>query len=246
MRLGAVGMLCALFVAACTGSEKVRLKEGETDAAGSAGEPAPGEAGTSGEIGGAPGATGAAGVTGSGAGPGSAGEAAMSGTAGQGSTAGTAGTSGSVGTSGTGGKGGSGGTRGGAAGTTGTGGSTTSDAGAAGAGAGPEVTYTNLIGNNLSFYCGGCHAPPLVQNGFSLSYANLLAHVSSATSGCTALDASKARVVPGKPENSLIYIKMHDPSPPAGCGGHMPSMGNTVPANQQQVIYDWILAGAKE
>jgi hypothetical protein len=213
-------------------------------------------AGAAGSEAGAMGAAGA-GAAGTGAaGKGAAGaDAAGTGAAGKGA-AGT-GAAGAMGTgaAGTGaaGAGSSGGA--GAGGKAGAGAGGTGSAGASGAagvgsggaaGGGVEITYTNTIGNTLTFYCGGCHSPPLVQNGFSISYANLLAHVSGATSGCTALDSSKARVVPGKPSNSLIYIKMNNPSPPAGCGGHMPSQGNTVPANQQQIIYDWIMAGAKQ
>ena len=61
-----------------------------------------------------------------------------------------------------------------------------------------------------------------MQGGFSITYANVMAKVSSATSNCSKLDASKARIVPGKPDASLIYIKTSFASPPGGCGGHMP------------------------
>jgi hypothetical protein len=245
MRLGALGLLCALSVVACTGSERVRPMEGEMDAAGSAGAPAQGEAGTSGDTAGAGAAStsGSAGVSGGGTGSGGTPETA--GTAGQGTTAGISGAAGTEGAAGS--EGSTAGSKG-AAGSSGAGGATSADAGASGAaGTGAEVTYTNLIGGNLTFYCGGCHSGGDTQNGFSVAtYAGVTAHVSGATSGCPQLDASKARVVPGKPLNSLIYIKMSETSPPAGCGAHMPSMGNTVPANQQQIIYDWIMAGAKE
>ncbi|HEX4405143.1 MAG TPA: hypothetical protein VH560_09975, partial [Polyangia bacterium] len=93
---------------------------------------------------------------------------------------------------------------------------------------------------------GGCHLGTEIQGGFSISYANVMAHTSAATSGCSGLDASKSRVVPGKPDNSLIVIKTNlAANPPGGCGGHMPYQGMSILMEQYNEIRDWITQGAK-
>ena len=88
---------------------------------------------------------------------------------------------------------------------------------------------------------------PEIQGGFSVSYAGVTAHVSAANSGCPSLDASKLRVVPGKPQNSLIWIKtnINVAAPPGGCGGHMPNMASNLLPDQFQELQDWISQGAK-
>jgi hypothetical protein len=109
-----------------------------------------------------------------------------------------------------------------------------------------QYTYADDIGPLLTFRCGGCHLGTQIQAGFSISYANVMAHVSAGTSGCSGLDASKSRVVPGKPDNSLIVIKTNPQvNPPSGCGGHMPYQGMSVLPEQFQEIRDWISQGAK-
>jgi hypothetical protein len=253
-------LVAAAVFAACTGSEPVSLDAGGTQT-GAAGMQATGSgaAGT----GGSPGAAGSgmssgAAGTGSAAGAGAAGSGSPSGAAGAGSGlaghggagAGGAGSTGSgaaghAGTNGAAGGGAAGAT--GAAGTTGAAGAT----GAAGTGA-MQWTYAagELTGieNVLIQNCGGCHfaAPGVtVMGGFSFSYANVTGVITSGNKSCPNLDASKRRVVPGKPENSLLYIKISVDNPPAGCGGHMPYKGQTLTPNVMGWIRDWILQGAK-
>ena len=64
------------------------------------------------------------------------------------------------------------------------------------------------------------------------------------------------RVVPGQPESSLLYLKVSEPMPP--CGSQMPAnpttltvtgtsvfSGTAISADQQKIIYNWILEGAQ-
>jgi hypothetical protein len=198
----------------------------------------------------------------------SGGSAGLEGTAGAGSSSGSAGggepagSAGSVGASGAGAGAGSGsaGSGTGVAGRTGSGTAGTGAAGSkvdAGAGGsstdaavtdGPVLTYSGLIGNMLIQNCGGCHfASPGVniQGGFSFSYENVTGVITSGNKNCVALDASKRRAVPGKPENSLIYIKANVGTPPSGCGGHMPFSGGQLGPQVLGTLRDWILQGAK-
>jgi hypothetical protein len=63
------------------------------------------------------------------------------------------------------------------------------------------------------------------------------------------------RVIPGQPDQSVLYLKVSKSMPP--CGSQMPAdpvaltatgtsifSGNTLPADEQQLIHDWIAAGA--
>lgn len=63
------------------------------------------------------------------------------------------------------------------------------------------------------------------------------------------------RVIPGDPEDSMLYEKVSQASPP--CGVQMPAniaawqvgtpvfSGNALTAEQQSLIYNWILEGAQ-
>jgi hypothetical protein len=51
--------------------------------------------------------------------------------------------------------------------------------------------------------------------------------------------------VPGKPENSLIYIKTSILNPPGSCGGHMPYNNSSLNATNLKLLHDWIEQGAK-
>ena len=109
-------------------------------------------------------------------------------------------------------------------------------------------TYSAGIENILIQNCGGCHyaAPGVnVQGGFSFSYANVTG-VTNGHPSCPNLDASKRRVVPGKPDNSLLWIKAFMNTPPAACGGHMPFQGSRLSDATFCYIKAWILAGAPQ
>jgi hypothetical protein len=158
-----------------------------------------------------------------------------------GSAAGAAGSSGS----------GEGGTNGSLS-TAGTGGSAKADGGA-GAGGGADAGATKILSfakdvqNVLILNCGGCHVPGAggqVMGGFAFSYDNLLGMVTAAHASCPNLDASKRRVVPGKPDNSLIIIKTTIATPPAACGSHMPYQGEMLGDMTLGTIRTWIEQGA--
>jgi hypothetical protein len=59
----------------------------------------------------------------------------------------------------------------------------------------------------------------------------------------------KMRVVPGDPENSLLYLKLANRAP---CGSGMPvagpprEMSGLFNARQLEVVRSWIAAGAKK
>ena len=128
-----------------------------------------------------------------------------------------------------------------------------SDAGADASDA--PLSYNVDVAYILYFNCGGCHLSGQTQGGFDMkivdslnpgpaAYPAITASVTSDHAGCTALDSTKKRVVPFKPNNSLLYIKISSASPPSGCGGHMPN-GANMAANQIATIKTWITQGAK-
>ena len=64
------------------------------------------------------------------------------------------------------------------------------------------------------------------------------------------------RVIPGDPNDSILYLKVSETMPP--CGSQMPAdpgvltsqgtsvfSGTALPDDQQQLIHDWIQAGAQ-
>ena len=60
--------------------------------------------------------------------------------------------------------------------------------------------------------------------------------------------AFKRLVVPGKPEESLLYLKLQTPPPP-NCGERMPRpaegmMAMPAAPSDIQIVHDWIAAGA--
>jgi hypothetical protein len=232
----AVSVIFSAVFAACTTSEAVDFDARLSGAAGSTGG---GSSGGNGSTTGAAGtATGAAGTGAAGMTTGAAGS--TSGHAGSGGH-GAAGTTGSSG-AGTAGAKGDAGASGGTSGT--------SDAGVPVTDSGYPLTFTAYILPMLNNACGGCHfdgGSQAPKGGFGYTnYAKLVGPVSSATTGCTSLDASKRRVVPGHPENSLIFIKVSVQNPPSGCGGHMPYMGTNMSAENQASLKAWILAGAPQ
>jgi hypothetical protein len=228
-------LIATLFAigGACTASENVRI---ERDGAVS---------GNTGSAGDDP-----SGAGGTGAGQGTAGEGASSGSAGSGAAG--IGSAGYPGTStGAAAEGGRGGTAGAAGGHADAGAGSAGASGTAGATGATDPmeamygSYATYVGPLLNLRCGGCHLGTQIQAGFVVGYAGITAHVSSANSGCSGLDASKLRVVPGKSANSLVYIKTNDASPPGGCGGHMPYSGTSLPADEEAGLKYWIDTGAR-
>jgi hypothetical protein len=129
--------------------------------------------------------------------------------------------------------------------------------GAADASDGGELlSYDVDVAYMLFFSCGGCHLSTSTQGNFDMkiasptapgptAYQTITAGVNAEHAGCTKLDpASKKRVVPFKPDNSLLYIKISTASPPSGCGKHMPD-GANMTAEQIAKIRLWITQGAR-
>jgi hypothetical protein len=196
------------------------------------------------------------GRSGSGGGGGSARGSGGNGSGGNGSGGMGSGGSGTGGApSGTGGSGTGGGSGGSAA--VGTGGSGSGGAkgtgGAGGGGAtdaamppsdGPSTagTWSNL---NLAMSgCVFCHpgeVSTVVNSDFGVPdklHEILLGMTKYVTAACQ----FKTLVVPGKPMESLVYLKLLD-KPPAGCGERMPK-GKPIDPWVNEVIKNWIMAGA--
>jgi hypothetical protein len=97
--------------------------------------------------------------------------------------------------------------------------------------------------------CNFCHSQPSSQisNGklhtgtegdVAAAYAALVGQTST-SKDC----AGKSLVVPGKPEESLLYTKL-TATPP--CGARMPFGGGALPEAQLEMVRSWIAAGAKD
>jgi hypothetical protein len=122
--------------------------------------------------------------------------------------------------------------------------------GSAGNGA-PAATFTQIFDMMYPMAtnarCTACHSqPPFdVANGnLSMGMDKASAYkalfgvksTSSKCGGMTYLD-------PGKPESSLLYLKL-TATPP--CGVRMPNGGNMFTPDQLEMVHGWIAAGAKD
>jgi hypothetical protein len=132
-----------------------------------------------------------------------------------------------------------------------------SDAGAGGAASGP--TFTRVMREVMTNgRCGGplCHSSNVAgvhlgsKDTLYNSLVNKPAEGAKCRAGATGSEAGVASgdggvqnytiVVPGKPEESLLYLKI-DHNPP--CGDPMP-VGGTLTDAQITLVHDWIAAGA--
>jgi hypothetical protein len=118
-----------------------------------------------------------------------------------------------------------------------------------------QVTFTQVYGDVLGMQCGPvCHYPggPGVVTGKldmstqAVAYQNLVGdgggvEAMGAPDGCA---GDGIRVVPGKPDASVLAEKV-DPKlfPSLGCGQMMP-LGGSLPQSQIVEIESWIMAGA--
>lgn len=83
------------------------------------------------------------------------------------------------------------------------------------------VAFSNLVGTKASGMCAGPDGGPL------------------STCGCA--KSGKVRVVPGKPDQSLLVEKLGgNPS----CGDRMPPTSDPLPDDLQNLVKNWILSGA--
>jgi hypothetical protein len=61
----------------------------------------------------------------------------------------------------------------------------------------------------------------------------------------TACDKFQTYVVPGKPDESYLYLKVLDTTDPVAiCGSRMPPSGASLPTEEVEAVRQWILTGA--
>lgn len=110
-------------------------------------------------------------------------------------------------------------------------------------------TFTNVYDNVIAKRCTGCHTTPtgdgiaegkLDMTTKALAFTNL---VGAAAAGPECA-AKQVRVVPGKPDDSLFYLKisLDDAAP---CDKKMPENGPPLSQADADLIEAWITAGAK-
>jgi len=117
-----------------------------------------------------------------------------------------------------------------------------------------EPTLTNLVKEVINEkHCGGplCHT--LTAAGFMLGSKTALhdALVDQPAKGAKCSlspDAGPGAtpftlVVPGKPDESLLYMKITGTQP---CGDSMPNSSTKLSETEIALVHDWIAAGAKD
>jgi hypothetical protein len=89
--------------------------------------------------------------------------------------------------------------------------------------------------------CTDCHEPPTPPQDLDLSagisWGELVNHLSSQ-------DINLFRVVPNHPEQSLLFKKINCDTPAVGARMPYGYPSDTLTAEQQALIYDWIAEGA--
>jgi len=114
----------------------------------------------------------------------------------------------------------------------------------------PPATFTQVYTEVITQRCVPCHTTSngdgvrfgkLDMTSQSAAYANLV-NSKSAGESCGAKGGT--RVTPGKPDDSVMYLKvsLDDPTP---CGEKMPLGGPALTQAQADLIEGWITAGAK-
>jgi hypothetical protein len=88
--------------------------------------------------------------------------------------------------------------------------------------------------------CVSCHAGANPSDSLSLDNATTSeAQLVDIDASCGGL-ANQKRVIPGDPENSILYTKVNEANP--ACDGAMPPGGNMISAADRNTIYDWIIS----
>ncbi|HEY6942041.1 c-type cytochrome domain-containing protein [Dokdonella sp.] len=108
-------------------------------------------------------------------------------------------------------------------------------------GAAVQGLFDDYATNGGSAGCINCHEPPAPTGGLDLTAGVSWGHLVGVPSG---EDASILYVVPGRPEDSLLFRKVNCDVP--GVGARMPldDWGGGLLPEQQALIYDWIANGA--
>jgi hypothetical protein len=104
------------------------------------------------------------------------------------------------------------------------------------------LNFARITREVMTPHCGGaaCHTGPAA--GFKMGtnnelYANLV-NVKATGAGCAT--SGYDRIVPGDPDNSLVYLKIGVTPPP--CGDQMPI--DKLDATKIELVRSWIEAGA--
>jgi hypothetical protein len=108
---------------------------------------------------------------------------------------------------------------------------------------GGAPTWSSLYGKEF-WSCSNpaCHGAGLAGVNFATkeaAWATLVGQPSNPMYECAKL--GKQRVVPGDPDNSLLYLKLDINSP---CGQQMPP-GGSLSDTARERVREWILNGAK-
>lgn len=110
-------------------------------------------------------------------------------------------------------------------------------------GAAVQGLFDDFATNGGSAGCVDCHfaPPPMPSGALDLSAGVSWGHLVGVPSG---EDPSILYVVPGRPEDSLLFRKVNCDDP--GVGARMPldGYGGGLLPEQQALIYDWIANGA--
>jgi hypothetical protein len=107
--------------------------------------------------------------------------------------------------------------------------------------------YAAVLSTQTDSRCNFCHSMPAsqVSNGkfhTGMDAAETYAALLSTTSTSDAC-AGRSVVVPGDPEQSLLFLKIAGQPP---CGNRMPLGGSALTTAQVEMIRSWIAAGANE
>lgn len=111
----------------------------------------------------------------------------------------------------------------------------------------PEATFSAVSASVITISgCGSglCHAAAAL-GGFAVGNSKDELHAALVDQPATGRDCASSglvRVVPGKPNESLLYLKIESDSPP--CGDEMP-VGAPLDAAEIDLVRRWIEAGAK-
>ena len=102
------------------------------------------------------------------------------------------------------------------------------------------IDYQSAIQGIFDNHCIECHSgdPPL-PGGLDLSAGGSWSHLFDVSS---AQDPAFVRVVPNRPLQSLLFLKVNCSTP--GVGMRMPLGGLPLQDDEQALIFDWIAAGA--
>ncbi|TCO41769.1 hypothetical protein [Dokdonella fugitiva] len=110
-------------------------------------------------------------------------------------------------------------------------------------GAAIQGLFDDYATNGGSAGCVDCHfaPPPMPSAGLDLSAGASWGHLVGVPSSA---DENVFYVVPGRPEESLLFRKVNCDTP--GIGARMPldNYGGGLQPEQQALIYDWIANGA--